>query len=140
MSFSFAGQPQRLLTELDHARICNLLRRPDPAGGHEPLIGAFIHDADLISSYAVPPDVVTMYTQVRVIDRQTRVQRLLTVCYPHDAEPLKGLVSVLSPMGGGLLGLRKGDVACWPLPHGGEVSVEILELLFQPEQSGDYLL
>lgn len=138
-SVPFSRQPQRLLTELDHARISSLLRRPATAHA-DPVIASVLHGADLVSSYGVPADVVTMYTQVRVVDLQTRVQRLLTVCYPHDAEPLRGFVSVLSPMGGSLLGLRKGDTACWPTPHGGEARADILELLFQPEQSGDYLL
>ncbi|RYX97219.1 MAG: transcription elongation factor GreAB [Comamonadaceae bacterium] len=136
---SLIPSPQRLLTELDHARISNLLRRPGTADV-DGVIGEVVLGADLVSSYEVPADVVTMYTQVRVIDLQTRVQRLLTVCYPHDAEPLKGFVSVLSPVGGSLLGLRKGDVAVWSMPNGEQASAEILELLFQPEQSGDYLL
>jgi regulator of nucleoside diphosphate kinase len=45
---------------------------------------------------------------------------------------------VLSPLGGSLLGLRVGDVAQWHTPRGEERMVRVVEVLFQPEASGDY--
>ena len=57
---------------------------------------------------------------------------------PADAEPLAGFVSVLSPIGSALLGLRVGSVARWASPTGDEMAAEILAILFQPEASGDY--
>ena len=46
-----------------------------------------IHSAELISSYKVPANVVTMYSQVMIADGHTGEQRKLTLCYPHDADP-----------------------------------------------------
>ena len=86
----------------------------------------------------VPPDVVTMYSQVLLQDTASTLRSTLTLCYPQDADPGAGLVSVLSPVGANLLGLRVGTVARWPTPAGEEREAEILALLFQPEASGDY--
>lgn len=136
----FSSQPARLLTELDHIRITKLLQRPSvsPETGTE--VEDLIHNAELISSYEVPANVVTMYSQVLIADGKTGEQRRLTLCYPHDADPAAGFVSVLSPVGVGLLGLQKGRTARWPTPDGGTASAKILDILFQPEESGDYLL
>jgi regulator of nucleoside diphosphate kinase len=141
-SMSFSTPPARLLTELDHIRISNLLQRPGPlsAAESESPMADVIDGAELICSYKMPPNVVTMYSQVLMADTETGEERKLTLCYPPDAEPATGFVSVLSPVGTALLGLMVGQVARWTTPHGDPVAAEIRQILFQPEESGDYLL
>lgn len=136
----FSQQPSRLLTELDHIRISKLLQRPGASPQTLAEVEDLIHSAELISSYKVPANVVTMYSQVLMADGHTGEQRKLTLCYPHDADAAAGFVSVLSPAGAGLLGLRKGSVARWQTPDGATASATIIDILFQPEESGDYLL
>ncbi len=136
----FSNQPARLLTELDHIRISKLLQRPGTSPELACEVDDLIHSAELISSYKVPADIVTMYSQVLIADGQTGEQRKLTLCYPHDADVAAGFVSVLSPVGASLLGLQKGKLARWPTPDGGSATAKIVEILFQPEGSGDYLL
>jgi regulator of nucleoside diphosphate kinase len=124
---------ERTLTELDFARLKKL------GGGRPP--AAFAGDlevAELVPAQQVPPDVVTMYSQVEVVDLHSRARHTLTLCYPADAEPARGFISVLSPVGASLLGLRVGDVAHWRTPHGEPCAAEVVALLFQPEASGDY--
>lgn len=91
-------------------------------------------------SREVGPDVVTMYSQVLLQDSQTGQRNTLTLCYPTDAEPAVGFVSVLSPVGSALLGMRVGSIARWSTPAGDEKAAEILAILFQPESSGDYAM
>ncbi|MDP3169501.1 MAG: GreA/GreB family elongation factor [Polaromonas sp.] len=136
----FSQQPARLLTELDHIRITKLLQRPGPSPDTLDQVEDLIHSAELVSSYEVPANVVTMYSQVLIADGQTGQQRKLTVCYPHDADTEAGFVSVLSPVGAGLLGLKKGRLARWKTPDGATATAKIVDILFQPEESGDYLL
>ena len=62
----------------------------------------------------------------------------MTLCYPADTDPARGFISVLAPLGASLLGLREGDVAGWTSPLGEERQTRIVEILFQPEASGDY--
>lgn len=132
---------ERTLTELDHVRLLNLLRRdargdgaPQPASAIEDVLDA----SALVPSREVAPDVVTMYSRVLLQDTQTGQRNTLTLCYPADAEPAVGFVSVLSPVGSALLGLRVGSTARWSTPAGDDRAAEILAILFQPESSGDY--
>jgi regulator of nucleoside diphosphate kinase len=133
--------PERTLTELDHVRLLNLLRRDARADGSTADLQAVQEMLDtsiLVPSRQVSPDVVTMYTQVLLLDEQTGQRTTLTLCYPADAEPGSGFVSVLSPIGSALLGLQVGSTVRWPTPGGECKAAEIVAILFQPESSGDY--
>lgn len=127
--------PERTLTELDHVRITRLLQRQSAAPAP---LGELLDLAEVVPSRAVDADVVTMYSQVQLREPSSGTLSTLTLCYPHDAEPAAGRVSVLSPVGRALLGLRVGDAAHWSTPDGGTHVVEIVALPFQPEASGDY--
>lgn len=132
---------ERTLTELDHVRLLNLVRRDRRGDGTAPprlAIEQVLDACAIVPSRHAPPDVVTMYSQVLLQDFETGQRQELTLCYPADAEPAAGFVSVLSPVGAGLLGLTVGSVARWTTPAGSERRAEILAILFQPEASGDY--
>lgn len=135
MATSFS--PARVLTELDHVRIGKLLKHPDMA--FAAALEAVLDNAELISSYDVPPSLVTMNSRVLIADALLGEERTLTLCYPPDADPQTGCVSVLSPVGTALLGLAQGQVAHWSAPNGAQASAKILKVVFQPEESGDYL-
>lgn len=128
---------ERTLTELDHARLTRLIRDLRPADGRAS-VASLLDDADRVPSRAIRPDVVTMYSQVRLVDVATRRSRTLTLCYPSDAEPDAGFVSVLSPVGASLLGRRVGSVATWSSPSGETSASQVAAICFQPEESGDY--
>ncbi len=132
---------ERTLTELDHVRLLNLLRRAargDGSPAQRRSIENMLDASALVPSREVRSDVVTMYSQVQLQDVQTCQRTTLTLCYPADAEPAMGFVSVLSPVGSALLGLRVGSMARWSTPTGDQRAAEILAILFQPESSGDY--
>lgn len=124
---------ERTLTELDFARLSKL------QGRHlSPGLAHLLASAEVTSSRAVRSDVVTMHSRVKIVDAHTRRHQTLTVCYPADAEPAAGWISVLSPVGSSLLGLKAGDRAVWATPSGEECSAEVAAIVFQPEASGDY--
>ena len=135
---SLSPSQPRTVTELDHVRISNLLRRQPAPSGAASAIEALLDNADLVPSQDIAPDVVTMYTRVRVADPQTGVQRELTVCYPPDADVGTGFVSVLSPVGAALLGVSAGSTTHWTTPDGHSDSAQVQEVLFQPEASGEF--
>jgi regulator of nucleoside diphosphate kinase len=132
---------QRTLTELDHVRLERLAadRALQTSHAEPAALTELLGNADLMPSKGIPPDLVTMYSQVMLRDVENGSSLRLTVTYPGDAEPSAGFVSVLSPAGTALLGLRVGDIARWRTP-GGERVAEVTALLFQPEASGDYTL
>ena len=134
---------ERTLTELDHVRLLNLARRDRRGEGSRTPRPAIEHVLDacaIVPSRLIPPDVVTMYSQVVLQDLGSGQRSKLTLCYPADAEPAAGFVSVLSPAGASLLGQTAGSVARWSTPVGEERAAEILAILFQPEASGDYAM
>jgi regulator of nucleoside diphosphate kinase len=136
MSVATPVRRLRTVTELDHVRLQKLLERaPDERG--EALQEA-LDQAALVRAQEVAQDVVTMYTRVRVQDVARRSEQVFTLCYPQDAEPAEGFVSVLSPVGSALLGARLGERVGFTRPDGGQAELEVIEILFQPEASGDY--
>lgn len=131
---------ERTLTELDHVRLLKMLRQAPGGGSPAPAIKDVLDVCALVPSREVAPDVVTMHSQVLLQDTQSHQRSTLTLCYPAAAEPALGLVSVLSPVGSALLGLRVGSVARWSTPAGDERAAAIVALLFQPESSGHYAM
>jgi len=126
-------QGERTLTELDFSRLTRLAHERQP-----PVLGDLLVNAEVVGSRAVRGDVVTMYSRVETVDAHTHRRQVLTICYPRDAEPAAGFISVLSPVGISLLGLKVGDVATWHAPHGEECAAVIDSVQFQPEAAGDY--
>lgn len=124
---------ERTLTELDHARLDRLRRQ-----GAALRVDELLDLASVVPSREVPHDVVTMYSLVLVHEPGHPEPHRLTLCYPDDAEPAAGFISVLSPVGLALLGLRVGSVASWLTPDGQAHRATVEALLFQPEASGDY--
>ena len=132
---------ERTLTDLDHVRLTNLVRRRSRAELPSAIslqVEEVLDSCDLVPSRQVPADIVTMYSKVQLLDRATGERHELTLCYPAEADPAAGFVSVLSPVGWSLLGLRAGQVASWTIPLGAERQAEVEAVLYQPEASGDY--
>ena len=125
---------ERKLTELDHIRLSKFT-----AAGAVPQLAAILDEAQLLPSHAIPPDVVTMQARFVVRDLKLHRSLLLALCYPADADPSTGAISVLSPAGTALIGLAAGAVARWVGPGGEETVVHVDRVLFQPEATGDYV-
>ena len=83
------GKP-RMLTDLDHVRLLKLARRDRRSGGLPTPRAAIEHVLDacaVVPSREIPPDVVTMYSQVLLQDLATGLRSKLTLCYPAHAQP-----------------------------------------------------
>ncbi|MES2938332.1 MAG: nucleoside diphosphate kinase regulator [Pseudomonadota bacterium] len=130
--------PERTLTQIDYVRLTRLLTHQQPPDRNAPALAELLADSELVASPAIPPDVVTMYSQILVADEASGSRMDIVLCYPSDADPAAGFMSVLAPLGAALLGLRVGDAAHWTAPGGEPHTVRILEMLFQPEATGDY--
>lgn len=131
---SIAPACERIVTELDHARILRLARQ----GGQTSALVDAVEAADLVTPRAVPADVVTMNTRLSAAAGDGS-EHQITLCYPQQADAGAGRLSVLSPAGTALLGRRVGAWARWSVPGGTEGALRITGIAFQPEASGDYL-
>ena len=127
---------ERTLTHHDHVRLQRLLaQQPTPVGAQA--LQDLLDGSDIVSAREVPTTVVTMNSQLLLEEPHGGKRSTLTLCYPPQARPAEGLVSVLSPVGASLLGLRVGETARWRTPGGHEGGARVLALLFQPEAHGD---
>lgn len=67
---------------------------------------------------AASPDVVSMNSTVELLDLDTGAEETWTVVFPEKADAAAGKISVLAPIGTGVLGYRVGDVFTWEVPAG----------------------
>lgn len=70
---------------------------------------AELHEADTL-----PADAVMIGSEVSFVDERTKLLRTVTLVLPIDANIAEGRISILTPMGAALYGLRAGDAIDWP--------------------------
>ena len=70
--------------------------------------------AEILPSYEIPADAVTMGATVGFVVEETGERRTVELVYPRDADIAEGRISILTPMGAGLIGLRVGQTISWP--------------------------
>ena len=81
---------------------------------------------------------VTMNSTIRFRTEPDGREFQRTLVYPGGTERNVEEVSVLAPIGGAMLGLAVGDSIDWPAPRGRTMTVRIMEILYQPEASGEF--
>lgn len=63
----------------------------------------------------IPADVVIMGSVVEFLDESSDDRpRSITLVYPADADISQGRISILTPVGAALIGLRSGQSILWP--------------------------
>ena len=62
----------------------------------------------------VPTDVVTMMSHVEFVDEGTQAQHQVQLVFPRDADADAHRISILTPIGAGLIGMRVGQTISWP--------------------------
>lgn len=82
--------------------------------------------ATLHPARRIPDDVVTMHSTVRFIDEASGRDYTYELTYPQDADISKGRISILTPVGAGLIGLRAGQSILWPDREGHERELKII--------------
>ena len=133
-----AQPPSIIVSSLDQQRLERLLaleaykRLP----GVEDL-RAELDRATVVSPKDVPAGVVTMNSTVRFADDATGSTYELTLVYPEAADSADK-VSILAPVGGGLLGLSVGQSIVWQVPGGRQLQLRVLEVIAQPEAMGQF--
>lgn len=80
----------------------------------------------------VPRDVVTMNSEVDFVDAASGAVRSVRLVYPSDADIATGRVSILTPVGAGLIGMRAGSAILWPDRDGQERALTIRAVMQPP--------
>jgi len=87
-----------------------------------------IDRAEIHAPGTLPADVIRLGSGVKVLDEKTGATRQLRLVLPTEANVETGRVSILTLMGAGLIGLRKGQSIDWPYPNGDSRPLKILEV------------
>lgn len=98
-------------------------------------LAAELQRAQVVAPDAVPRNVVTMNSTVKLRDCDTHELNSYTLVFPDDADIVNNMLSVLAPVGTAILGQRVGDSLRWRTP-GGWRRVKVEQVLYQPERAG----
>lgn len=89
--------------------------------------------AEFCSEDSLPGDVVTMRSRVRFLDEESGEEHAVELVYPRAADVELGRVSVLTPVGAALIGLRRGSAIDWPNRAGTCRRLRIVDVV-QPDK------
>ena len=132
------------VTKTDRDRLSNMIElardQNDRANLH--YVGKLENElnyADVVASKEIPPDIVTMRSRIRLQDLDTDVEKVYSIVFPSEADFEEGKISILAPLATALLGHRRGEIVEFDAPSRLR-RLKVLEILYQPESSGDYHL
>ncbi len=98
-----------------------------------------LNKAKVMKSEEISSDVITMHSEVLLLDLDTDEETTYRIVFPDQADIDKGYVSILAPIGTALLGYSVGDIIEWSVPAG-TAKWKVMKISYQPESAGDYQL
>lgn len=99
----------------------------------QPVVAAMlleeIERAELYEPDTLPDDAVTLGSEVDFVDDKTHQIRKAKLVLPVDANIAEGRISILTPMGAALYGLRAGSSIDWPDLDGKSRRITIIRVV-----------
>lgn len=84
--------------------------------------------ATVLPSDEMPPDVVNLGSEVRYRDEVTGREQTVSLVLPQNVDIDRGRISVLTPVGAALIGLRTGATIGWETREGEERRLTVLSV------------
>jgi regulator of nucleoside diphosphate kinase len=111
-----------IISSVDHDRLLRLIdsARLDWQIAPENLVSleGELARAIIVEPAELPSDVVALGSTVWYRDLDTEESERYTLVFPHEADIVHHRISVLAPIGTGLLGYRTRDIVEWRVPLG----------------------
>lgn len=98
-----------------------------------------LDSATIVDPEAIPSNVVTMNSIVKLSFLDSNKQVQFQVVYPDQANLKENKISIFSPIATALIGYKVKDEIEWIVPAG-LTRIRIDEIIYQPESAGDYHL
>ena len=95
--------------------------------------------AEVVAPEDIPADIITMRSRVRLKDLDTGEEMEYSLVFPTEVDSEAGKISILAPLGTAILGYKRGDTVEFQAPSRLR-RLKVLDLLYQPESTGDYTL
>lgn len=132
-------RPPIMINRLDAERLQRLI---DNASDKELAVAELLEEelmrGEVIDPDLIPDNVVSMNSQIRFTDLTRGRQMIRTLVYPHALDSVEDAISVMAPIGAGLIGLKVGDVIHWPIPNNATVQLRVDAILWQPEREKQF--
>lgn len=110
-----SARPPLVLSETDAERLSALAMQNEAA--HPATAGLLLDEierAQVRADHRVPADVVGMNSTVEFLDEAHGEPRTVRLVYPHEADIAAGRISIMTPVGAALIGLKAGQSILWP--------------------------
>lgn len=98
-----------------------------------------LNAAQIVEPEAIPANVVTMNSIVKLSFLNNNKQIQFQIVYPENANIKENKISIFSPIATALIGYKTGDEIEWIVPAG-LTKIRIDEIIYQPEAAGDFNL
>lgn len=120
--------PEIMLSDSEHASLMNLASEAEERlpGVGEPLL-AELDRAAVVAAHELPDDVVRMGSTV-VYRADTGAKREVKLVYPANADIAEGRISVMTPFGAALIGMKAGASIHWLARDGREHRLKVLKV------------
>jgi regulator of nucleoside diphosphate kinase len=130
--------PDIQLTRRDFGRLDQLTATS--AGGESLRVVDFLVRellrAQIVDAEGIGTDLVTMHAEALFRDEESGRERAVTLVYPGEHAAHDGALSVLTPLGAALIGLRQGQSISFETADGRSRRVSVVRVLRQPDGNG----
>ncbi|MGR5134401.1 nucleoside diphosphate kinase regulator [Vibrio alfacsensis] len=122
------------ITTVDYQHISSLLDNMPTSTEDMTKLEDEINRAEIVSPHEIKNNIVTMNSTVsfKFTDEDDVIEKILV--YPHQVNSNQH-ISILAPIGMALLGLKIGQSIDWALPNGKRKTIQIIDVIYQPETS-----
>lgn len=120
-------RPDIIIAREDHEQLTTLALR---AFGRSPGATTLLEEverAQVVPAAMLPPDVLGM-NGAATFEYDGSRYRSFQLVYPQAADFTNGRISVLTPVGAALIGLREGQTMWWPDDNGGIHRLTLIEV------------
>jgi regulator of nucleoside diphosphate kinase len=105
-----------IISKPDYLQLTKLIEQHDTPAAEA--LDVELSRADIVPDKDIPADAVAMGSQVTFVDLDSNEEKTINLVYPNEADVTQMKISILSPVGSALIGLRIGGNIDWPVPQG----------------------
>jgi len=128
-------QPPVHVSEADYDLIAGLaLQTEHRSPGIAAMLFGELDRAKLYTPGALPSDAITIGSSVEYVEERNGQLHRVQIVLPVDANIAEGKISILTPMGAALFGLKEGSTIAWPDLHGTVRHLKIVKVTQPAEQ------
>lgn len=121
-------KPEITLTKDVYRNLCNLLENI-PEDMITDQLSDELERAQIVTQADLPDDVVTIHSQVTFTVQSTGKTFTYTLVYPTELDSTEHKLSILSPIGSAIIGLKQRQEIDWPINKNQRTTVKVEKVI-----------